>query len=184
MQFEVNVVRRQEQVDQLTALGAEYVVNSSSDTYDADLVAAMAASGSTIAFDATGGGTLGFEIIKAMETAAAAAGSMNGYGSNTFKKLYIYGGLNAGEPLTLRPHAGMGGFSWGVQGFLLGSGTAAITDDDKQRVADEIKTTFSTSYSQRLSLEQMLNPTAMSDYQAQRSNEKSLVTPQSLAASL
>ena len=35
---------------------------------------------------------------------------MNGYGSNTFKKLYIYGGLNAGEPLTLRPHAGMGGF--------------------------------------------------------------------------
>jgi hypothetical protein len=61
------------------------------------------------------------------------------------KKLYIYGGLNAGEPLTLRPHAGMGGFSWGVAGFLLGSGTAAITEDDKQRVADEIQTTFATS---------------------------------------
>jgi hypothetical protein len=30
----------------------------------------------------------------------------------------------------------------------------------------------------------MLDPSAMADYQAQRSNEKSLVTPQSLAASL
>ena len=74
--------------------------------------------------------------------------------------------------------------SWGVAGFLLGSGTAVITDDGKQRVADEIKTTFSTTYSQRLTLEQMLDPLAMADYQAQRSNEKSLVTPQSLTANL
>jgi hypothetical protein len=37
----VNIVRRQEQVDLLKSIGAEYVVNSSSDTYDADLVAAM-----------------------------------------------------------------------------------------------------------------------------------------------
>ena len=27
-------------------------------------------------------------------------------------KLYIYGGLNAGQPLTLRPFSGLGGFSW------------------------------------------------------------------------
>ena len=38
--------------------------------------------------------------------------------------------------------------------------------------------------SRKLTLEQMLDPAAMADYQAQRSNEKALVTPQALAASL
>ena len=56
------------------------------------------------------------------------------------------GGLNAGEPLTLRPHGGMGGFSWAVAGFLLGQGEATITDDDKARVAREIGSTFATSF--------------------------------------
>jgi len=148
-----------------------------------------------MAFDATGGGTLAFEIIKAMETAATMKGSQrSNYGSNTFKKLYIYGGLNAGKPLTLKPFAGMGGqsvadcvycmcgvsicvynksinanirvpldsmlliyvmigFTWSISGFLLGSGYAAISDEDKKRVAQEISTTFATTYAQRLSLE-------------------------------
>jgi NADPH:quinone reductase-like Zn-dependent oxidoreductase len=174
----VNVVRRQEQVDLLRSIGAEYVVNSSSETFKKDLTQAMLDTGATIAFDATGGGTLGFDIVKAMETAAVKkSGRANGYGSSTFKKLYIYGGLNAGEPLTLRPHAGMGGFSWAVQGFLLGSGAAEITDADKRRVAREIRTTFATTYARRLTLEQMLDVTAMAEYQAQQSNSKSLVTP-------
>jgi NADPH2:quinone reductase len=79
--------------------------------------------------------------------------------------------------MTLRPHAGMGGFSWGVAGFLLGVGDASITDADKQRVADEIKTTFATTYSRRLSLEQMLDPAMMVEYQKQQSNNKALVVP-------
>jgi hypothetical protein len=128
--------------------------------------------------DTFAGGTLGFEIVKAMETAALKKGGpVTGYGSDTFKKLYIYGGLNAGEPLTLRPHAGMGGFSWAVQGFLLGSGTAAITQDDKDRVAREINTTFATTYARRISLGEMLSVDAMKEYQAQKSNSKALVTP-------
>lgn len=86
----VNVVRRQEQVDLLKSIGAEYVVNSSADTYQKDLTDAMAATGATICFDATGGGTLGFEIVKAMETAAMRGpGAKNGYGSSTFKKVRI-----------------------------------------------------------------------------------------------
>jgi NADPH:quinone reductase-like Zn-dependent oxidoreductase len=174
----VNVVRRPQQADLLKSIGAEYVVISSAKTYEKDLVDAVATSGATIAFDATGGGTLGFEIIKAMETAAVRRGSgMTGYGSSTYKKLYIYGGLNAAEPLTLRPHAGMGGFSWSVAGFLLGSNAAVITAEDKQRVAREIKTTFATTYSRRLSLEQMLDVATMKEYQAQSSNNKALVTP-------
>ena len=161
----------------------------SAETFKQDLLAAMMDSGATIAFDATGGGTLGCDIVtvlllplshhikerspffirhvlfrtsqvvclcpsggrillvvgvsscvsrpsispparpaacdllcalhQAMETAAmrkpAAAKAADGYGSNTFKKLYVYGGLNAGEPMTLKPHGGMGGFSWAVQ---------------------------------------------------------------------
>jgi NADPH2:quinone reductase len=51
----VNVVRRQEQVDLLKSIGAEYVVSSSSENYRKELEAAMAASRSTICFDATGG---------------------------------------------------------------------------------------------------------------------------------
>ena len=108
---------------------------------------------------------------------------MTGYGSSTFKKLYIYGGLNAAEPLTLRPHAGMGGFSWSVAGFLLGNGAAVITEEDKQRVAREIKTTFASAYSRRLSLEQMLDVAMMKEYQSQSSNNKALVTPQGTASS-
>lgn len=179
----VNIVRRQEQVDLLRSIGAEYVVSSTSKTYEQDLVDALMATGATIAFDATGGGTLGFEIIKGMETAAKKkGGAVNNYGSSVLKKLYIYGGLNAGEPLMLRPHAGMGGFSWSVAGFLLGSGTAAITDADRARVAAEIKTTFKSFYNTHLSLEQMLEVSNMQEYQAQKSNTKSLVTPAVLTA--
>lgn len=181
----VNIVRRQEQVDLLKSLGAQHVVSTSSDSYAKDLVEALSATGASIAFDATGGGTLGFEIIKSMETAAVRKGvAMSPYGSTTFKKLYIYGGLNAGEPLTLYPHAGMGGFSWSIAGFLLGTGFATITEDNKQRVAREIKTTFATTYARRLSLEQMLDVAAMTDYQKQASNSKSLVTPQITSSKL
>ena len=161
----------------LKSIGARWVVNSTSPTYEKDLVQALVESGATIAFDATGGGTLAMEIIKSMEAAAnLKGGAKSNYGSTVQKKLYFYGGLNAGEPMLLRPFV-MGGFSWTISGFLLGSGTAAITDADKQRVADEIKTTFATSYGSKLSLEDMLNPNAMKEYQAQKSNSKALVVP-------
>merc|ERR1719162_23439 len=116
-----------------------------------------------------------------METAAVRRGvAMSAYGSTAFKKLYIYGGLNAGEPLTLYPHAGMGGFSWSVAGFLPGE----TTEDSKQRVAREIKTTFATTYARRLSLEQMLDVATMAEYQKQASNSKALVTPQVVSSKL
>jgi NADPH:quinone reductase-like Zn-dependent oxidoreductase len=179
----VNIVRRQEQVDLLHSIGAKHVVDSSSHTFHKDLVHALVVTGATIAFDALGGGDLGFQIIKAMETAANKKGaSRSNYGSTTYKKLYVYGGLNAGQPLILRPHAGMGGFSWGVAGFLMGIGAASITAADKKRVADEISTTFATNYAQRLTLESMLDPTRMKEFQAQKSNQKCLVMPNTVSA--
>ena len=181
----VNVVRRPEQVQLLREMGAKWVVDTSSKTYEADLTSALIESRATICFDATGGGTLGFEIIRGMETAATRRGDpRNPYGSSTFKKLYIYGGLNAGQPVTLKPFA-MGGFAWSVAGFLLDiNDPKDINADDKARVASEITTTFSTTYARELSLAQMLDPKAMTEYQAQKTGTKSLVRPQLLGSAL
>ena len=48
----VNIVRRPEHVALLRSIGAEHVCDSSSPTFDDDLVAALSATGATIAFDA------------------------------------------------------------------------------------------------------------------------------------
>jgi NADPH:quinone reductase-like Zn-dependent oxidoreductase len=50
----VNVVRSPKQVELLKDIGARWVVDSSSDTFSEDLTDALAATGATIAFDATG----------------------------------------------------------------------------------------------------------------------------------
>ena len=174
----VNIVRSEHSVVLLKSIGAKHVLNTSAKTFQQDLLHALKESNATIAFDALGGGDLGFKILKGMEKAASSKGGpRNNYGSSTFKKLYIYGGLNAGQPLLLRPHAGMGGFSWGVQGFLMGVGAATITESDKKRVAQNIKTTFATKYAHMLTLESMLNPKRMKEYQTQKSNSKALVCP-------
>ena len=54
----VNIVRKPEQAALLRGIGAQYVCDSSAPTFMADLTDALAATGATIAFDATGGGTL------------------------------------------------------------------------------------------------------------------------------
>lgn len=63
----VNIVRKEEGVATLKALGAEFVVNSSAPTFKEDLLAAIKATGATIAFDATGGGTLAYDILNSFE---------------------------------------------------------------------------------------------------------------------
>jgi len=71
----VNIVRKAEHVEILKNLGAEYVVNTSDATFTKDLVAALIATGATLAFDATGGGNEGKlpgQILAAMEVAANA----------------------------------------------------------------------------------------------------------------
>lgn len=83
-------MRKPEHVAELRALGSEYVVDSSAESFRADLGAALGASGATIGFDATGGGTLAPTILAGMEAAAVARGApMNPYGSDVFKQLYV-----------------------------------------------------------------------------------------------
>lgn len=174
----VNVVRKQEQVDLLKGIGAKYVCNSSSDTFMEDLTDAFAATGAYIAFDATGGGKLAGQLLTAMEAAAMrAGGDYNRYGSDQFKQVYIYGGLDR-SPTTLSRNFG---FSWNLGGWLLTPFLQKVGFEEaeklRQRVADEIKTTFASHYTQEVSLAEALSLDAISVYGQQSTGEKFLINP-------
>ena len=112
----VNIVRSAEQENLLRQLGATYVVKSSDPDFLSDLEEAIAATGATIGFDAIGGGKLAGQILMAMEKVASRnLEGYNRYGSNTFKQVYIYGGLDPGPTVFNRTF----GFSWSVGGWLV-----------------------------------------------------------------
>jgi len=174
----VNVVRKQEQVDLLKGIGAKYVCNSSSDSFMKDLTDAYAETDAYIAFDATGGGKLAGQLLTAMEAAAMkSAGDYNRYGSDQFKQVYIYGGLDR-SPTTLNRNFG---FSWNLGGWLLTPFLQKVGFEEaeklRQRVADEIKTTFASHYTQEVSLAEALSLDAISVYGQQSTGEKYLINP-------
>ena len=115
----VNIVRKQEQVDLLKSLGAEYVCNTSDESFMDDLVTALVETGATLGFDATGGGNNGElpgQILAAMEIAANKnTTEYSRYGSDTYKQVYIYGGLDQSPTILKRAF----GLSWGLGGWLL-----------------------------------------------------------------
>jgi len=175
----VNIVRKPEQEEILKALGAKYICNSSSENFYADLTEALVQTGATIAFDATGGGKLGSDILTCMEAAAARSmETYNRYGSDVYKQLYIYGGLDRSPTVLSRNF----GFSWGVGGFLL---TPFLQKAGMQKamelrakVAAEIKTTFASHYTSEVSLAEALSLEAISVYSKQATGEKFLILPQ------
>ena len=174
----VNIVRKEEHVAMLTDLGAKYVCNSSKETFMQDLVKALVETGATIGFDATGGGKLAGQILTAMEIAAnQTATEYNRYGSNTFKLVYIYGGLDR-SPTTLNRAFG---FSWSLGGWLLTPFIGRVGpkrfEELKQKVADEIKTTFASHYTKEISLAEVLQPENIEVYAKQATGEKYLVNP-------
>ena len=176
----VNIVRKDTQEKLLRDMGAKYVVNSSSETFLADLTAAIAETGATISFDPIGGGQLSSDILNCMEAAITRdVEEYSVYGSNTFKQAYIYGALNRG-PITLNRNFG---FSWGVNGFLLFNalgklGTKTVVKM-RQRVAEEITTTFASSYTHEVSLAEVLHLQSIATYGKQATGEKYLIKPQS-----
>lgn len=173
----VNVVRRAEHVDMLRSMGAEHVVDSSADGFVDDLVGALRATKATIAFDAIGGGELGGTILACMERVASEGAEFNRYGSDTHKQLYIYGGLDRGPTVIDRTF----GMSWSVGGWLLIPFLAKAGPDRaaalRQRVADEITTTFASSYGMRLGLDEAVDPDHVRRYARMATGEKALVTP-------
>ena len=107
----VNIVRREEQAELLRGLGAKYVVNSSAESFKADLTDAIHATGATLGFDATGGGDLASTILSCMEAAAARTpGAYSVYGSVAHKQVYLYGGLDTSPTVLTRGY----GMAWGV----------------------------------------------------------------------
>ncbi|MFK8048942.1 MAG: zinc-binding dehydrogenase [Halioglobus sp.] len=175
----VNIVRKPEQEDILRALGAKIIVNSSKDSFYTDLTEALVQSGATIAFDATGGGKLGSDILSCMEAAAARAmGEYNRYGSDVYKQLYIYGGLDRSPTVLSRNF----GFSWGVGGFLLTPFLKKVGMQKgmemRAKVANEITTTFASHYTSEVSLAGALSLEAMQVYGKQATGEKFLILPQ------
>jgi NADPH:quinone reductase len=174
----VNIVRKKEHVALLKALGAVHVCDSSEPTFQEDLVDALVVTGATIAFDATGGGKLSSQILTAMEIAAnRSADGHSIYGSTTYKQVYIYGGLDRSATVLNRAF----GMSWGLGGWLLTPFIGKIGMEKfgelRQRVANEIKTTFDSHYTQQISLADVLSADAINAYSKQATGEKFLIEP-------
>jgi NADPH:quinone reductase-like Zn-dependent oxidoreductase len=177
----VNIVRKSDQEELLRSLGAVHVCSSASPSFTTDLTAALKATSATLAFDATGGGTLASQILNGMEEAAnSTATEYSRYGSTVHKQVYIYGGLDTG-PTILNRNFGM---AWGLGGWLL---TAFLQNAGaktigrlRARVAAELTTTFASTYTREVSLAGMLRPDAFNGYVKRATGEKFLVTPQAI----
>ena len=173
----VNIVRKPEHLEMLKANGATHVVDSSADSFVDDLTDALRATGATIVFDAIGGGDLVGTILGRMEKVASEGNAYNRYGSDTNKQAYIYGGLDRSPTILNRTF----GLNWSVSGWLLTPFLAKMGADAQRlrdRVANEITTTFASSYGMRLSLDEAVDPENIARYAKMATGDKALVTPQ------
>jgi NADPH:quinone reductase-like Zn-dependent oxidoreductase len=127
----INVVRRQEQVDLLEALGAEHCVNITDDSFRADFGALATSLNATLAFDAVGGDT----------TRQIMLGMPGGVGVNVGgpkTRICVYGALGGGD--IVMPKAGqMLGLkhSVSVEGWNYAGWMASI--GDTRRYAEQAK---------------------------------------------
>ncbi len=174
----VNVVRKPEQAELLRAQGAAHVCDTSAPDFLPALTEAIAATGATIGFDATGGGRLAGQILGAMEAALNRnAKEYSRYGSSTLKQVYIYGGLEPGPTELVRNF----GFAWRLGGWLLfpflQSIGPAAAQALKERVARELKTTFASRYARVISLADALRLETVAAYNKRATGAKFLIDP-------
>jgi NADPH2:quinone reductase len=174
----VNVVRRPAQAELLRGQGAKHVVDSSEEAFMESLIEALQQTGATLAFDATGGGKLAGKILTAMEVAqTAAATEYSRYGSTVHKQVYIYGSLDRSPTVFNRAF----GTAWGIGGWLLTPFLQKIGGEGVERlrnkVRDEIKTTFASAYTREVSLSEALSLDAIKAYGRQATGEKFLINP-------
>ncbi len=175
----VNIVRSEEQAALLRGIGATHVLNSKDADFDARLTDAVAETGATIAFDAIGGGKLGSDILQAMERAAARRpGAYSRYGSTVFKQLYIYGSLDTAPTQLNRAALG---YAWSVSAWLLFHYLPKIGPEAvqrlRQRVADELTTTFASHYTRTIGLAEVLQPEVLRAIDRKATGEKFLIDP-------
>ena len=166
----ISIVRSEAQATLLRQQGATHVVDSSTAEFQERLVDAIAETGATLAFDAIGGGNQGARILQAMETAASRnLPAYSRYGSDTFKQLYIYGALDQ-SPTVLDRWVG---FAWSMGGWLL----TPFLVKAGAATADELTTTFASSYTRTISLAEALDPAVVQAYQRKATGEKFLIDP-------
>lgn len=175
----VNIVRSAEQARLLSGIGARHVVDSTSPGFMEELTQALVETGATIAFDAIGGGKLASQILTAMEMALnKTAKEYSRYGSTTHKQVYIYGSLNTGAVELTRNY----GMAWGVGGWLLTPFLQKIGRPDqvrlRERVVNNLKTTFASHYTRTVSLPEALELANIAAYAKRATGEKFLITPQ------
>jgi NADPH:quinone reductase-like Zn-dependent oxidoreductase len=175
----VNIVRSAEQARLLSGIGARHVVDSTSPRFMEELTQALVETGATIAFDAIGGGKLASQILTAMEMALnKTAKEYSRYGSTTHKQVYIYGSLNTGAVELTRNY----GMAWGVGGWLLTPFLQKIGRPDqvrlRERVVNNLKTTFASHYTRTVSLPEALELGTIAAYAKRATGEKFLIAPQ------
>jgi NADPH:quinone reductase-like Zn-dependent oxidoreductase len=174
----VNIVRNAEQAALLRGIGANYICDSTAPTFMDDLTQALVETGATLAFDAIGGGKLAGQILTCMEVAANKTAKVySRYGSDVYKQVYIYGGLDMGPTVLNRAF----GMTWGIGGWLLFPFLQKIGPADgarlRQRVVDELKTTFASHYTRVISLQETLQLPNIAIYNKRATGEKFLINP-------
>jgi NADPH:quinone reductase-like Zn-dependent oxidoreductase len=174
----VNIVRKPEQAAILKAIGAKYIVDSSSPNFMEELITALAETKTTLGFDAIGGGPLAGQLLVAMEAAASRnMKEFSRYGSGQETQVYIYGRLDMSQ--TLVP-PGVG-FAWNLGGYLLTPFLQKVGPEVRakmrQRVVDELTTTFASHYTAEISLAQALDLKTLQAYNAKATGTKYLINP-------
>lgn len=177
----VNIVRKAAQEKVLKDVGAKYIVRSDKPSFMEDLVKAVHETKATCAFDAIGGGSMANTLLLAMELAAkkdVKVDPASFYGTNVFKQVFIYGGLDRSATMI----QGGFGLSWGINGWLMPSYIAKIgperTKEIFMQVAKNIKTTFKTTYFKKISLRELVTVENYLDFIKQETGRKYLVCPQ------
>lgn len=173
----VNIVRSDSQVKLLQDMGARHVLNSTSPTFEVDLVDALVQTRATLCFDALSGGSVTGIILDSMETALSHLTSdYQRYGSTIHKQIYMYGILDP-RPIVL-PRVGM---AWGVGGWLLFDFLEKIGPEAAQklraRANKALRTTFAIQYKAKISLEQVLTPDVARMIAKRTTGEKYLISP-------
>jgi hypothetical protein len=104
-------------------------------------------------------------------------GDYSRYGSSVHKQVYIYGSLDT-RPTDLARNYGL---AWGLGGWLLTPFLMKLGAEGaqrlRQRVADELKTTFASHYTAEISLAEALSPEVIAGYQRKGTGSKYLINP-------